>query len=101
MMKRIPEILNLKKIPFAKNARGVSKICREVLLLRKSLQTKAEVKNMISKYYDLYYTVNKYRDEKEIVNKKNENNEIDSNIYEDFITPNDYIGSKKNNEILK
>ena len=33
----------------------------------KSLQTKPQVKNMNNNYYDLYYTVSKNRDEKEII----------------------------------
>ena len=43
--------------PFAKNAQGISKIYHEVLLLMKFLQTKSQVKNMNTNYYDLYYTV--------------------------------------------
>ena len=43
--------------PFSKNAQGISKIYREVLLLTKYLQTKPQVKNMDINYYDLYYTV--------------------------------------------
>ena len=56
---------------------------------------------MILNCYDLYYTVNKNGDENEVVNNKNENNENDYINYEDFITPNHYIGSKKINDILK
>ena len=40
------------------------------------------------------------RDEKEIVNKKNENIENDYINFNDFITPNDFIGRKNNNEEL-
>ena len=42
---------------FARNAQGISKIHREMLLLMKFLQTKHQIKNMNIKYYDLYYTV--------------------------------------------
>ena len=49
--------------PFAKNAQGISKICHELLLLMKFLQTKPQVKNMNIKYFDLYYAVIKNRDE--------------------------------------
>ena len=59
--------------PFAKNAQGVSKSYHEVLLLMKFLQTKPQVKNMNIKYYDLYYTVIKNRDDKEIVKNENQN----------------------------
>ena len=79
--------------PFSKNAQGISKIYHEVLLLMKFLQTKSQIKNMNINYYDLYYTVNKTRDDKEIVN--NNDNEID------FITPNHYFGRKNDNEILR
>ena len=69
----------------------VSKVYHEVLMLMKLLQTKPQVKNM-NIYYDLYYSVIKNRDEKEIVD----------NYYEDdIITPNHYIGRKNNNEILR
>ena len=52
--------------PFSRNARGISKIYHEVLLLMKFLQTKPQVKNMNINYYDLYYTLIKTRDEKRI-----------------------------------
>ena len=54
----------------------------------KFLQTKPQIKNMNSTYYDLYYTVIKNR--KETVND-NENDYINFN---EFITPNHYIGIK-------
>ena len=60
-------------------------------------QTKPQVKNMNNNYYDLYYTVIKNRDEKEIVDNKYENDYIDFN---DFI-PNHYVARKNNNETLK
>ena len=49
--------------PFARNVQGISKICHEALLLMKILQTKPRVKNMNIKYYDLFYTVIRTRDE--------------------------------------
>ena len=76
---------------FAKNAQGINKIYHEVLLLMKFLQTKTQVKSMNIKYYDLYYTVIKNRDENEIVNAKD--NENDYNNMNDII-PNHYIGIK-------
>ena len=69
---------------FAKNAQSFSKVYHEVLLLMKNLQTKPEVKNMNNKYLDVYYTVIKNRDEKEIVDNQYEN---DFNIFEYFIIP--------------
>ena len=59
--------------PFAKNAQDISKIYHEVLLLMKIYQTKPQVKNMNTIYNDLYYTVIKNRDDKEIVDNKYEN----------------------------
>ena len=58
--------------PFSKNAQGIIKIYYEVFMLKKFLQTKPQIKNMNIKNYDLYYTVIKNRDEKEIVNDQNE-----------------------------
>ena len=58
---------------FARNAQGISKFYQKVLLLRKFLQTKPQVKNMNINYNDLYYTVIKNGGEKEIVDNQNEN----------------------------
>ena len=71
--------------PSAKNARSVGKIDHEVLILMKILQTEPKVKKTNIKYYDLYYTVIKTRDEKEIVNDKYNNNESDYINFDDFI----------------
>ena len=81
--------------PFSKNAQGFSKIYHEVLLIMKLLHTKPQIKNMNNKYFDLYYTVNKTRDE---------NKDIDNNDYfnfNDFFTPNHYIGIKPRETILR
>ena len=86
---------------FAKNAQGISKIYHEVLLLMKFLQTKPQVKNMNINYYDLYNTVIKVRDENRDIDIQNENDENDYIDISDFITPNQYIGIKQNNEILR
>ena len=87
--------------PFAKNAQGISKIYHEVLLLMKFLQTKPQVKTMNFNYYDLYYNVIKARDENKDIDSQYENDENDYIKYEDFISPNHYIGVEKNKEILK
>ena len=87
--------------PFSKKAQGISKIYHEVLLSMKFLQTKLQFKNMKNNYYDLYYTVIKNRDDKEIVNNKNEENENDCINYIDFITPNLYIAIKNDNAMLR
>ena len=75
--------------PFAKNVQGISNIYHEVLKLMKLLQSKPQVKNMNIKYFDLYYTVNKNRDEKENVDDKYGNDYISLN---DVIIPNLYVG---------
>ena len=80
--------------PFAKNAQSISKIYHEVLLFMKLLETKPHVKNMNINYFDLYYTVIKNRDD------KNENNENDYINFNDFITPNHYIGIKPRETII-
>ena len=84
--------------PFIKNVQSIRKIYLEVLLLMKSLQTKPQVKIMNFNYCDLYYTVIRNRDEKEIVNDQYEDNYIN---YEGFITPDHYIRRKNINETLK
>ena len=53
------------------------------------------------KYKDLYYTVIKTRDEIKDINYQSEN---DDNVYinfDDFITPNHFIGIKPCEAILK
>ena len=86
--------------PFAKNARGISKIYHEVLLLMKILQTKSQIKNMNINYYDLYFTVIKTRDGNKDINNQYENDENDYIDMNDFI-PNHYIGIKPRETILR
>ena len=86
--------IRMDEDPFARNAQGISKIYHEVLLLLKFSQTKPQVKNLNTKFYDLYYTVLKNRDETEIVIDKYTNNENDNNKIDDFITPNHNISIK-------
>ena len=83
---------------FARNAQGISKIYHEVLLLIKFLQTKPQVKNLNIKSYDLYYTVIKNRDENKVVDDKYENDFI---TFNDFITPNHYVGIKPRETMLR
>ena len=78
--------------PFAKNAQGFSKNYHEVFKIMKFSQTRPQVKNMKNNYYDLFYTVIKNRDGKEIVDDKYEN---------DFIIPNHYVGIKPRETILR
>ena len=73
--------------PFSRNARGINKIYHDVLLLMKFLQTKPQIKNMNIKYYDLYYTVIKTRDENRDIDNQYENDENDYIDVNDFITP--------------
>ena len=88
--------IRFDEYPFAKNAQSISKIYHKVLLLMKSVQTKPQLKNMNINYFDLYYTVIKNGDEREIVDDKNEN---DYNNINDIV-PNHDIGRKNNNEII-
>ena len=67
----------------------------------KFLQTKSQVKNMNNNYYDLYYTVIKTRDENKDIDNQYENDDNDYINFNDFITPNHYIGIKNDNVILK
>ena len=55
-----------KEDVFSKNAKSISKIYHEVLILLEFLQTKPEVKSMNINCYDLYYTVIKNRDVKRL-----------------------------------
>ena len=87
--------------PFAKNAPGISKIYHEVLMLKKFLQTKPQIKNMNNYYCDLYYTVIRIRDENKDIDKEYENDDIDYINFNDFITPNHYFGIKNDNEIIR
>ena len=82
---------------FSKNAQSISKVYYEVLLLMKFLQTKTQVENMNINYYDLYYTVIKTRDDKEIVDDKYENDYFNFND----IVPNHYIGRKNDDVKLR
>ena len=86
--------------PFAKNAQGISKIYHEVLLLMKFLQTKPQVKNMNIKYYDLYYTVIRIRDENRDIDNQYENDENDYITFNDIV-PNHHIGIKPRETILR
>ena len=52
-------------------------------------------------YFDLYYTVIKAGVDNKIVDDQYENNENDYVIFNDFITPNHYIGIKPRETILK
>ena len=99
-MKRINFQTN-QEDPFAKNAEGIGKLYHEVILLMKFLQTKPQIKNMNINYFDLYYTIIKTRDENRDIDNQYENDENDYINFNDFITPNHYIGRKSNNEILR
>ena len=80
--------------PFARNAQGIGKTYHEVLLLMKFLQTKLQVKNMNIRYYDLYNTVIKVRDENRDIDIQNENDENDYIDINDFITPNHNVSNE-------
>ena len=74
--------------PFSRNALGIHKIYHEVLLLMKFLQRKPQVKNLNIKYYDLYYTIIKTRDENKDIDNQYENDDNDYFNINDFIIPN-------------
>ena len=80
---------------FAKNAQGFSNIYHEVFLLMKMLLTKPQDRNMNIKYYDIYYTVIKVRDENKDIDNQYEDD------YNDFITPNHYVRIKPRETILR
>ena len=86
--------------PFSENAQGVSKIYHEVLLLMKFLQTKPQVKNMNTNYYDLYYTVIKTRDKYMDIDIQYENDENDYINFNDIV-PNHYAGIKPHETIFR
>ena len=67
----------------------------------KFLQTKPPVKNMNIKYYDLYYTVIKNRNDKSVVEEEDENNENEKINFEDYITPNYFDGRKNDDVVLR
>ena len=81
--------------PFSKNAEGISKVYHEVLLLMKFLQTKPQVKNMNINYYDLYYTVNKVRDENRYIDNQYEDDDNDYISLNDVVIPNHYVWNKR------
>ena len=85
---------------FAKNAQGISKIYHEVILLRKLLQTKPQVKNMKNNYYDLYYTVIKVRNENKDMDNQYENDENDYIKNNDFFS-NQYIRIRPRETLLR
>ena len=89
--------IKLEEDTFAKNAQGISKNYNEVFLVMNFSQTKPQVRNMNIKYYDLNYTVNKNRDEKENVDNQYENDYINFN---DFI-PNHNISIKSRESTLR
>ena len=87
--------------PFAKNAQGISKIYHEVLLLMKLLQTKLQVKNMSINYYDMYFTIIKTRGENKDIDIQYQIDENDYINFNDFITPNHYVGIKPRETFLR
>ena len=86
--------------PFSRNARGISKIYHEVLLLMNFLQTKPQINEMNINYYDLYYTVIRIRDKNKDIDNQYENDDNDYIIFNDIV-PNDYVGIKPRETILR
>ena len=94
-------IFKFEKDPLSQNVQRISSYHHEVLLLMKILQTEPPSKKMIINYYDLYFTVIKNRDEKEVVSDKYENIEKDFINIKELITPNHYIGIEPHEKILR
>ena len=90
-----------KQYPFSRNTQGISKNYLEVFLLMKYLQTKPKIKNMNIKYYDLYYTVIKVRDENKDIENQYENDDNDYINFNDILSPNHYVGIKPRETILR
>ena len=86
---------------FSKDAQGISKIYHEVLLLRKFLQTKPQVKIMKTKYDDLHYTVIKPRDKNRDIDIQYEIDENGYISFNDILTPNHYVGIKPRETISR
>ena len=86
---------------FSKNAEGISKIYHEFSMIMKFLQTKPQVKKMNSKYYDLYYTVNKKRDEKIIEDEKCEKIKMILLVIMILLLLIIILGEKNDSELLK
>ena len=82
------KIYQTQEDPFSKNAEGISKVYHEVLLLKKFLQTKPQVKNMKITYYDLYYTFIKTREEDKNIDNRYENDDNDYISLINVIIPN-------------
>ena len=85
----------------SKGAQGIAKNMHEVIRLLKFLENNSQINGMNINYNDLYYTVNKNRDEREIANDEYENNKNEYIHFDDLITPHHYIGRKKDDIILK
>ena len=84
---------------FSKSAQTFIEIHHEALLSTKFQETKPQVNDMNSNYYDLYYTNFKNRIETKVVNDDEYENDYINFI--DFITPNHCIKRKVDNERLK
>ena len=52
-------------------------------------------------YYDLYYTIFKNRDDKEVVKENEYGNDKDYINFDDFIIPNHHVGLKLPETILR
>ena len=85
---------------FSENAERICKVYHEVLIFKKILQTKPQVKNIYIKFYDLYYNAIKNRDDNEIKNDEHEKEKNDYIVLDKFITPNHDVERKNIIEIL-
>ena len=93
--------MQIEKDQFSINAERISKFSHEVLLLINFLQSKPQVKSMNIIYDDLYYTVIKNRDEKEILNDEHGNERNDYIKNDKFVILDHRIGIKPRKTFLK
>ena len=84
----------MQKILLVKTLNVSAKFIVEYFCYSYFLQSKPPVKNVKFNYYVLCYSVIKNRDNKEIVNNKYENKEVDYINFNDLILHNDYNGKK-------
>ena len=84
--------------PLSENPESEINNYDRILFLIKNLQTKPQLKIMNSNYYDLYYTVIKNRDEKEVVVDDDENNDY---LHDKFVMPNYDLGDKPHETKLR
>ena len=92
--RRQSNTFQFKEGSFSKNAEDIIKIYHEVLLLRQFLQTKPLVTNLNKVFYELYYTVFKNRNDKQVITENEYENDKKFINLDDFKVPNHHVGIK-------